>query len=443
MQAETTKQENSKVLNTNPKRFILGGVLIICIFFGGLGIWSVFFPFQGAVIASGTVKVSGERKTVQHLEGGIIDAILVNEGQKVTKGQVLIRLKSSKVNASVDLLQGQLWAKLAESARLSAESTMQQEIDWPGQLLSNQDNPEVRELIQKQKDIFESRRTDIGNKISLYRSQIEQIKNKIAGANEEITAQQEIIANLKEELQAKEELFKDEYIDKVQLLELRRMLSEHKGRAGKLRQSIAESRQKIEEIKLRIVDIKNTYREKAVTKLGEVNNQIFELRERIRPQLDAKKRLKITAPVSGEVINLQVTSEGSGVIKAGQPLLDIVPTQSNLIVEAWIQLTDITDVKKGQSTKVQLSAFNRRSTPPIPGKVTYVSADQLTRETPRGPQSYYVAHVRIDSQDLEEHNAYLAPGMPAVCYITTDKRTVIGYLLDPIFNNLDQALREG
>src|SRR6056297_1272944 len=156
-------------------------------------------------------------------------------------------------------------------------------------------------------------------------------------------------------------------------------MSEHKGRAGKLKQSIAESRQKIEELKLRIVDLKNSYREKAVSKVGEVNNKIFDLRERIQPQLDAQQRLKVTAPVSGQVLNIRVTSEDSGVIKAGQPLLDIVPSNSKLIVEARSRPTDITDVKKGQFTKGQLSAFNRRTTPPIPGEVTYVSPDQLTQ----------------------------------------------------------------
>ncbi len=442
MQNNTNNSNTGPVLNTSPKRFIIGGLLIIFIFFGGLGAWSAFFPFQGAVIAPGTVKVSGERKTVQHLEGGIIDSILVDEGDHVKKGQVLIRLKSSEVNASVDLLQGQLWAKLSQSARLEAESTMQTEIDWPKELLKHKNNPEVKDLMQKQQDIFISRRTDIDNKVSLHKSQILQIKEKIAGAKEELTAQQEIIANLKDEIQAKEELFKDNYISKAKILELRRRLSEHKGRKGKLKQSIAESKQKIEELKLRIVDLKNTYREKAVTKLGEINNRIFELREKIKPQLDAQKRLKITAPISGEVINMQVTSEDSGVIKAGQPLLDIVPAESKLIVEARIRRTDITDVKKGQYTKVQLSAFNRRSTPPIPGEVTYVSADQLKRETPNGTRSYYIAHVKANKKDLEKRGAYLFPGMPAVCYITTEKRTVLGYLLDPLFSNLDKALRE-
>lgn len=443
MQNNTNNSNTGPVLNTNPKRFIILGLLIIFIFFGGLVAWSAFFPFQGAVIAPGTVKVSGERKTVQHLEGGIIDSILVDEGQHVKKGQVLIKLKSSQVNASVDLLQGQLWAKLAESARLTAESTMKDRIDWPKDLLRHKDNPEVKEIMQKQIDIFKSRRVDIENKISLYRSQIEQVKNKIDGAREELNAQKEIIATLKEELEAKEELFKDNYIDKAQLLELRRRMSEHKGRAGKLKQSMAESRQKIEELKLRIVDLKNSYREKAVTKLGEVNNKIFDLRERIKPQLDAQRRLKVTAPVSGQVLNIRVTSEDSGVIKAGQPLLDIVPSVSKLIVEARIRPTDITDVKKGQFTKVQLSAFNRRTTPPIPGEVTYISPDQLTQETPNGSRSYFLAHVKIEKQELKDSGAYLSPGMPTVCYITTDKRTVIGYLLDPIFSNMDKAMREG
>ncbi len=442
----TTQQEQAqqtREIKTNPKTLILAGVLIIVLFFGGLGAWSAFFPFQGAVIASGTVKVSNEKKTVQHLEGGIVDEILVQEGDRVEKGQTLIRLKSSRVIASVSLLRGQLRAKKAEAARLEAESTMEKGIDWPEDLVEVKDRPEVAMILKKQQDIFASRRTDLEGKISLHYSQIEQLKEQIDGIREEFLAQKDIIQALQEELSAKEELLQGKYIDKAAILELRRMLAERKGRKGRLKQNIAEVRQKVEELKLRIVDLRNSYREKAVSRLSEVSDLIFELREQLRPQVDAQQRLEITAPIPGEVMNLRIHSEESGVIQAGQPILDIVPGEAKLVVEARVRLQDITNVKKGQPTKVQLSAFNRRSTPPIPGEVIYVSADQVTEETGRGAASYYLAHVRVNRERLEETGAYLSPGMPAVCYITTEKRTVLGYLLEPILGIVDQAMREG
>jgi len=432
---------SAKILRTKPTRYIVAGLLVIFIFFGGLAAWSAFFPFQGAVIASGSVKVSSERKTVQHLEGGIIDKILVREGDIVDKGDVLIRLQSAQINAEVDLLQGRLWAKLAERSRLFAETTMAEDIMWEEELLGHKGNQEVESVMDKEEQIFESRRKDLLGKIDLHRSQMEQIREQIKGAQEELAAQREIISKLQEELQAKESLLQEKYIDKAQILELERMAAEHKGRAGRLKQTIAESRQKIEELKLQIVNLRNEYQEKSVTELSKVNNTIFELREQLQPKLDAQRRLEITAPVAGEVLNLQVHSEG-GVIKSGQPVLDIVPRDSELLIEARIRRQDITNVEAGQEVKVQLSAFNRRTTPPLPGEVTYVSADQLTRETGTGEQSFYIAHVQVEKQALQGTGAYLSPGMPAVCYISTEERTILEYLTEPIFEVMDKALRE-
>ncbi len=436
--------EENTALNTDPKKFIIAGLLVIFIFFGGIGAWSLFFPFKGAVIAPGTVKVAGERRVVQHLEGGIIDEIRVEEGDRVKKGEVLIRLKSARIDSSVDLLQGRLRAKWAEMARLMAEVTMEKEIDWPAELLEMKESggTEVEKVMAKENDIFQSRRSDLEGKISLYRSQIKQLEKRIEGTQEELQAQQEVIANLNEELAAKRSLLQEKYLGKSQILELERMLSESKGRKGKLKQNIAEYNQQIEELKLRIVDIKNQYREKAVSQLGEVKDTIFELREQIKPQLDAQQRLEVKAPIGGEVINMRVNSEESGVIQAGMPLLDIVPARSPLKIYAQVRPQDITRVKKGQKTKVQLSAFERGKVPPLPGKVVYVSGDLISQDTPRGRVSYYEVHVAVEEGVLEKNNAYLSPGMPVACYITTDKRSIISYLLDPLLENVDRAMRE-
>ncbi|MBW2737639.1 MAG: biotin/lipoyl-binding protein [Deltaproteobacteria bacterium] len=265
-------KENNKVINTNPKRFIIAGFLVIFCFFGGIGAWSVYFPFQGAVIASGVVKVFGEKKVVQHLEGGIVDKIYIREGDKVNEGDVLIELKSSQVTANVDLLQGRLWAKLAEASRLNAEITMDSKIKWSKELLESKENDEVAQVMAKEQKIFKYRIADMQGKILLHNSQIKQLGNRIDGANEELKTQDEIIANLNEELQAKRPLFKDQYMGKSNILELERSLAQFKGRKAKLKQDIAEFFQMIQELKLRIVDIENQYRERAVSRLGEAKD---------------------------------------------------------------------------------------------------------------------------------------------------------------------------
>ncbi len=435
-------KELDKILNTNPNKYIIGGLLVIALFFGGLTVWSVYFPFQGAVIASGVVKVSGERQTVQHLEGGMIDKIYVKDGTKVKEGDVLIELKSTQVNANVDLLEGRLRAKQAEAARLSAEAVGESTIEWPDEFEKQPNDSEIAKIKETEENIFNSKRSDIQGKIELYKSQILQLENRISGAKQELKSSTEIIRNLEEDVNSKLPLLKEQYIGKTNILELQRSLSEYQGRKGKLNQDIAQFYQMIEELKLRIVDLETQYKDQAVSKLGEVNDVIYELKEQIKPQLDAQERLKIRAPVSGIVINMQIHSEETGVIRPGMPLLDIVPEDSNMIIKAMVRPQDITSVKKGQDTKVVLAAFHRNSTPAINGQVTYVSPDLISQESPRGTTSFYEVYVEVDAKDLEAKNAYLSPGMPVSCYITTDERTVISYLLGPLLQGLDTALRE-
>ncbi|MDY0361092.1 MAG: HlyD family type I secretion periplasmic adaptor subunit [Desulforegulaceae bacterium] len=434
--------DNNKLLNTNPKFLIAAGLAVVFVFFGGLALWSLFFPFEGAVIASGTVKVDGKKKVVQHLEGGIIDSIYVKDGDFVKKGDLLIKLKSSQVTSNVEMLQGRLWAKLGQLGRLNAEFSMKDVIKWPDLLLENKDKKEVQEILEKETEIFKSRKSALSGEIALYHSQIIQLENRIEGVNEELFAHNETIDNFNEELDAKKELLKDNYVGKVQILELERRLSEYKGKRGRLKQDIAELHQKIEEFKLRIENLKNNYREEAVGLMSEVKDVIFEITEQIKPYIDARERLEVRAPLSGQVINLMVNTEESGVIRPGMPVLEIIPENTPLVIYGKVNPQDITVVKKDQKTKVQLVAFKRDELPPLPAKVSYVSADLKTDETPRGNIPYYEVHVKIDPKVLEENSAYLSPGMPVVCYITTDKRNIMSYILDPLLRNVDMAMRE-
>ena len=426
----------------SPQRTIVIGLIVLVVFFGGLAGWSYYFPMSGAVIAPGTVKVTQEKKTVQHLEGGMVDKIFIQEGDIVKKGDLLIRLKSSKVDASISLFQGQIWFKMAEEARLTAENSFSDQISWPRIILDNMHLLEVSEAVSLQSEIFNSKKQNRDGKISLYHSQINQLGKKIAGTTANLRAQKKIIALLNQEKRSKEKLFEDRYIDEVQILELRRKLSEREGNAGNLEQTVAETKQKIEEIKLRIADVKNTYQEEAATELSNITDTIFELQERIIPLQDQKNRLEIRAPIGGEIINLHFHSEGSGVIRPSEPIVDIVPMNANLLIEAMINKVDVAKVRVGQETKVQLTAFNRRAVPPVPGKVTYLSGDQIVRESEMGSQAFYIAHVIVNKETLEKHGAYLSPGMPTVCFITTEVRTVLEYLLEPILETFDYALKE-
>lgn len=445
MESSNDKSNSDKKLTQgNPRNAIIAGVVIVLFFFGGLGVLSAFCPFAGAVIAPGTVKVSSERKMVQHLEGGLVDKILVKEGDMVEAGQVLIHLKSSAVDASVTIIRGQVWTKTAQLARLKAESRFAEKIEWPREITEQvKTEMDLQKILNDETANFQSRRKNLFGKTELYNSQIEQLKQQIIGAREEFSAKEKIIANLQEELDAKQQLFEDNYIDKAQLLALQRSLAEYEGQKGSLRQTIAETEQGIEGLKLSIIDLRNSYQQEAISELSSVSDQVYELSEKLKPSLDQKERLEIKAPVAGEVINLMVHSEVAGVIRASEPVLEIVPKDAKLIIESRVQTQDITQVRKGQYVTVELTAFNRRTTPPVDGTVTYVSGDKLVQQTASGELPYYLVYVETDYASLKESGAYLAPGMPAVCYITTEERTIMGYLLDPLLENFDRALREG
>jgi len=434
--------EENKILNTNPLKYILAGLAVIILFFGGLAVWALYLPFQGAVIAPGIVKVSGERKTVQHLEGGIIERIFIKEGDHVSQGDILISLKGSKISSNVDMINGKLWARQAEAARLRAEAAMKSKIKWPAEFEKLDADKEVLEIMATEQEIFDSRRRDIKGKTQLYESQAKQLANRIAGAKEELNSVETIITNLEEDLAAKRPLLKEKYMGKASILELERNLADYKGRRGKLIQDIAQFNQMIQENKLRVVDINNQYKESAVSQLGEVMDSIFELKDQIKPYLDARDRLEIRAPISGIVINMQVHSEESGVIQPGMPLLDIVPVDLKMVIKAQVRPQDIISVKKGQAAKVQLAAFQRKTTPPVNATVTHISPDLISENNGAAVVSYYEAYVEVDPADLASKDAYLSPGMPVTCYITTDKRTVISYVLGPLLKNIDTALRE-
>lgn len=424
-----------------PRKIIRQGLIVVFLFFGVLGLWATFGEISGAIVAPGKIKIETERKTVQHLEGGIVDAILVREGDEVKEGQPVIVLEGVQVDASESMLQKQLVALLAAQARSAAEKELKTDFSWSGELVALASDIHSDDVLANERKIFTARREALDGQISLLKAQIAQIDAQIAGFQDQLKAEQAIIGTLDEELKAKRQLYAERYLEKSQILELERMLASHEGNRGRLKQSIAEARQKGSELRLRIEDAKNRFVEEATNQLGKMDNEILQIRERIRPLKDAKRRLQVVAPVSGRVVGLQVHSKG-GVVRPGEPLMDIVPEDNPLIVETHVPVNKITEVYLGQEALVQLDAFDTRVTPHIPAKVVYVSADRLEERTNMGTMPYYLCYVEIDPQALKEAKLYLSPGMPATVFITTKKRTVLFYMVEPLLKNWERALRE-
>lgn len=425
----------------NPRRIIRQGLIVIVLFFGVLGIWAVFGEISGAVVAPGKIKIETERKTVQHLEGGIVESILVREGEEVTEGQTLITLESIQVDASVDLFRKQLVANMAAYTRYHAEKELEDAFSWSDELKSLAKEAHSEDVLDNEMKIFHARRDAIEGQVSLLKSQLAQIGAQISGLEEQYKAAQQVIATLEEELVAKRQLYAERYLEKSQILELERMLANNRGSRGQLKQSIAESKQRLDETRLRIEDLTNRFVEDATNNLGRLENEILQTREKIRPLENAKTRLNVVAPVTGRVVGLMVHSKG-GVVRPGEPLMDIVPADNPMIVEVHVPVNKITEVFIDQFAQVQLDAFDVRTTPHIKAKVIYISADRLEEKTYSGTMPYYLCHVQIDEQSLKDANVYLSPGMPATVFITTRQRTVLYYIIEPLLKNWDRALRD-
>ena len=249
-------------------------VLIIAVFFGLGGIWISVAQISGAVVASGEVRVDSERKTVQHFEGGIVREILVRNGDKVSVGQPLLRLDSSRIVAMTDQVRLQLAASRLDEARLQAEKNLEDHVSWPERMA---EIPDVNysELLENAQKVYTSNRRSLNGQISLFNSQIDQLQQQIESLQGRQIAEEKIIQALQEELDAKLVLFNQQYIDRTRILELQRAIAEHQGQQAQLRGSQAEIREKIVEFQLRIASIKDQYRQKATTELAQVQQRVF------------------------------------------------------------------------------------------------------------------------------------------------------------------------
>lgn len=425
---------------SDSRHIIFAGLLIIGIFFGLGGLWISLAQINGAVIASGEIRVDSERKTVQHLEGGIVRQILVRNGDKVEAGQPLIQLDSSRLIAATDQLLLQLAAANLDNLRLEAEKTLSPTVSWP-QGDDSIPHHKFIELLNAAQKVFSSGRQALSNQIALLNSQLDQLHQQDLSLDGRLHAEQLIVSALQEELDAKLILYTQQYIDKTSILNLRRTIAEHQGLQAQLTGSQAGLREQVAEFKLRISTLENDYRQNAITQQSQVQQRLFDLQQQLLPLQDAKRRLTVTAPVAGEIVALQVHSQG-GVVAPGQNLLDIVPVDTPLIVECRIMVKDITHIFKGQEADVQLLAFPQRTTPKVIGKVIYISADRIMQRTAYGEQPSYIVHVELDKQQLNDNDLYLTAGMPAAVFIRTKPRTVLDYIIEPLKENFDRALRE-
>jgi membrane fusion protein, epimerase transport system len=421
-------------------RTVRSGLLVIA---GGaalLGAWAAFATLSGAVIAPGFVKVDLNRKVVQHQEGGTVREIRVRDGDHVRQGQPLVLLDDVRVDASLELLTLQLDAERIKAARLTTEAAYGARPSFPADVVKREKQPRIAEILDRERALFRSRREAVESQTAALRKQKREVDDEALALNEQLAAEARALDLQKQELKANEELLRQNYVQKTRVLTLQRAVAEYEARHGEHRAELAKAKQRTSELELRILSAQNAYRQSATDELKESTAKMFDLEERLRPSRDASQRQTVLAPIGGEVVGLRVFTSGA-VVGPRDILMEIVPEDKVLIIEARIRPEDINHVRAGSEADVRLTAYKYRTTPLVQGTVTYVSGDRLT-DAQTGV-SYYVVHVNVPTDALAQAgNLKLQAGMPAEVFIRTDERTTVDYLLAPVTAYLRRGMRE-
>jgi membrane fusion protein, epimerase transport system len=426
--------------NERARGAIVAGIGVIAVFFFGIGGWAAYAPLNGAVVAPAVVKVEGNRKTIQHLDGGIVKKLLVKEGDRVAIGQSLIILEDTQARAAVDMLSQQSYALQAQKARLLAERDGDKAIAFPDELISQRDDSAISNILQTETKQFEIRRTSLQGQVSVLKQRITQLQEQITGAEAQQTAVKESLAIIAAELKDQNFLLEKGLTQRARVLELERTASGLRGQLGDLIGGSAKVRQAIGEMEMQIIQARNVWTTEVAKDLHEAEAKLADVTPRLQAARDVLDRTNMRSPYAGNVVDLSVFSVG-GVIQRGDKVMDIVPSQNGLVTEANISVDDIHDVHPGMRAELHFTAYKQRVIPMIHGDVIDVSADRLTDK--RTGMPYYTALVRVNDQELAaSKGVQLYPGMAVTVMIPTKERTALDYLIGPVVASFDQSFRQ-
>ncbi len=421
--------------------FIRFGIFCVILLGAGLGGWAATAKLQGAVIAPGQMQVENRRQVVQHPDGGVVGEILVREGDLVEAGEVLVRLDGTTLRSELTVLESQLYELMARRGRLQAEQADWDKISFDPELVEvAETNPEVRSLLEGQRALFEARLGTMANEIDVMRERQEQIREQIEGAKAEIDSlerQRQLIA---QELESQRELLRKGLAQASRVLALEREAARLDGQRGQLVAQAAQLKGEISEIEIELLRLGATRREEALAELRDIGYRELELKERRIALREQLSRLDVRAPVGGVVLDMTVHAL-KAVVRAAEPILHIVPSDSALVVNAEVDPTNIDAVHPGQEAVLRFSSFNARTTPVLYGTVSKVSPDAFKDEETQ--RSFYRAEVTLREGEIAKlEGQQLVAGMPVEVFIQTGERTPIQYLLKPITDYLNRAMRE-
>jgi len=425
-------------LPTSDKKTRRLGFIIVIVVFGIFGTWAAVAPLDGAAYAQGVVTVQTYRKTVQHLEGGIVKDVLAHDGDIVKKDDPLIILDDAQLRSEYDMTHNQLIAAKAMESRLTAERDNKSEVTFDQMVEPN--SPRGIEARAGEVQVFNARRGARLGQIAVLQERIGQLNEQIKGTGDMIGTKNNLEKSYSGEIRELRDLLAQGFVDKQRMLEQERKLDSLKSEVADHRSSITKTKLQINETQLQILQINKDFNADVAKQLSEVQTKAYDLQERAAALADRLTRVVIRAPDDGMVIGMTVHTIG-GVVRAATPLLDIVPSVSDLVVEAQVLPQDINRIAIGKLADIRFTAFNAATTPPIEGIVTSVSGDRLMNE--KTGQPYYLARVSVTEAGAHKlGDRKLLAGMPADVLINTGERTMLQYLLQPARNAISQSMIE-
>ena len=435
--ASNLSSRPSKPTWAGPSRF---GYAIIILFFGGVGGWAGVAPLASGVIVSGSIQADSGIKTVQHLDGGMVTEILVREGDRVSKGQVLMRLDPEVPDAQSTVQRSTLIAMVAKRARVFANITNDVSITLNDELMEAVGDPGLRKIVEGEMKLFEERRNSIEREMQIRQERIAQIRTERGALAIQRDTTQESLALIEEELASVQELFDKRLTTKSRLLAIRRAKTGLSGQMGTIAARIAITNQRINEQELLIEAVTQSSRAANVEQLQKLDLGISRSREQHAIVINKINRTEVKSPSDGRVMSMMIKNVGA-VVNRGAGLMNIVPYNETMVLEAKVKAKDIENVRKGAPVKVRLRAFNPRLTPPVDGEVISVTPNTIS--VGRGKPMYGVT-VALDLVSLKRAigNQQLTSGMPASGIIAVGDRTMLSYLLTPMTSSFEMALRE-
>jgi protease secretion system membrane fusion protein len=429
-------------VNTDARAFSRVGWLIVLLGVGGFLLWGLFAPLDKGVPLSGTVAKESNRKAIQHQTGGIVKEILVKDGDMVKEGQVLVRMNGIVAKSAYETTDAQYLTARATEARLNAERDGLKAIKFPAELEQHRTDPRVADLMSLQTQLLTSRRMSLQNELGSVDENIAGLKEQIRGLDEARESKKVQMGYLKEQLQGMRDLAKEGYVARNRLLDLERTYAQLSGAISEDIGNIARARRQVLELGLRKAQRMQDYQKEVRTQLSDTEREAEALSARLEGQKFEVDNVEVKSPVSGTVTSLAVFTQG-GVVQPGFRMMEIVPTDDPMVVEGNLAVNLVDRVHPGLKTELIFSAFNANKTPHIPGEVEQVAADRSVEERTGAP--YYKVRVRVTPEGqkmLAEHKLNVRPGMPVELFVKTGERTMMNYLLKPIFDRAKSSMTE-